>query len=174
MFSESIRVRVSTPSEPIRPGRGFYQLEEDALYVQIGSFDRGRKFFSYLETEQLLLSLDRHGRLIFIEVSLPRRHWKVDQQLTWPTNPRPADIRFPDFRCRIPSPALIGNFNRTVLSIRFGDEEKSEYYYLSETVLLQISNSNHLSAIWISEIEDDLAGRELATFRKHLQESSIP
>ena len=84
MAAQAIKLRISTPTEPIPPGRGFYQLEEDSLYVQIGLFSRDRRFFSYLESKNTRLDFDREGRLIFIEVDLPRRQWPVDLQLTRP------------------------------------------------------------------------------------------
>ncbi len=34
---ESIALKIDTPTGEITPGRGFYQLEEDALYVQVGA-----------------------------------------------------------------------------------------------------------------------------------------
>ena len=49
------KLKISAPIEPIPPGRGFYQLEEDSLLVQVGVFDRRRRFFSYLQSEHVCL-----------------------------------------------------------------------------------------------------------------------
>ena len=67
---EKINLKIETPAGPIPSGRGFYQLDEEILFVQIGLFLNSRKFFSYLETDNLLLDIDRNGRLIFIELDL--------------------------------------------------------------------------------------------------------
>ena len=46
---ESIALKIDTPTGEITPGRGFYQLEEDAQYVQVGAYSRPQNFFNNLE-----------------------------------------------------------------------------------------------------------------------------
>ena len=105
MTVERIRLRIATPIEPVMPGRGFYQLEEDALYVQVGLFSSGRRFYSFLESSNVLFDFDRLGRLIFMEVRVPRRRWEVDTTLEVPAIVQPADIRWLNFRDTIDHPA---------------------------------------------------------------------
>lgn len=73
MAIESIKVRVSTPTEHLLLGRGFYQVDDGTLFVQIGPFQHSRHFFSYLESESVRIDIDCEGRPIFIEVGLPRQ-----------------------------------------------------------------------------------------------------
>jgi hypothetical protein len=92
-----LRARIETPTRTVAPGRGFYQLEEDVLSVQLGPFAGQRQCFSSLESDLVRLDMDRWGRLIGLEVFTPRRQWPV----TDPEPPRiaePADIRWLDFR----------------------------------------------------------------------------
>jgi len=163
---QSARLRISTPTEPISPGRGFYQLEEDALYIQIGLFDPDRRFFSYLESASVGLEFDRSARLIFIEVNQPRRFWEVEDSLAMPVAAEVKDIRWLDFRETIAEPQLTCNSLRTLLRLRFHNGRPWRNYYLADHVIMQVDEQDRLSAIWTDEIEDDLAGREIASFRK--------
>lgn len=162
-------LRITTPTRATEPGRGFYQLEEDALYVQIGSFSSDRKYFSYLESETVRLDLDRSGKLMFIEVSTARRNWPVEKELTPPVNVEPAEIHWLDFRSTIPSPTFSTNPARTMLSLAFSNDERSHSYHLAESVLIDVTEHNRLKAIWITDIIDDLAGAEIAAFRKGMR-----
>ena len=170
MTIQSARLRISTPTEPTAPGRGFYQLEEDALYVQIGAFAPQHRFFSYLESEFVSLQFDHNALLIFIEVTLPRRRWEVADELIMPSVADPADIRWLEFRETIREPRLTTNKTQTRLRLQFTHNSPSRSFYIADHVILQADNSDHLVAIWIDNIEDDLAGQEIAAFRKqHLR-----
>ena len=109
MTVERIRLRIATPIEPVMPGLGFYQLEEDALYVQVGLFSSRRRFYSFLESRNVLFDFDRLGRLIFMEVRVPRRRWQIDATLQAPAVAQPADIRWLNFRDTIIEPRLTAN-----------------------------------------------------------------
>ncbi|MDH4156801.1 MAG: hypothetical protein OEW00_05950 [candidate division Zixibacteria bacterium] len=166
MTIERIKLRIATPIEPIVPGRGFYQLEEDALYVQVGLFSAGRRFYSFLESKNVLLDFDRLGRLIFIEVRAPRRQWKIDSDLKPPAVAQPADIRWLNFRDTIAEPGLFTNCDKSSLLIRFSAETTTHNYYLADSIILRVDAFNRPVSIWADEIVDDLAGLEIAAFRK--------
>ncbi len=174
MALEALKVRISTPTEPIMPGRGFYQLEEDSLYVQIGSFSKKRRFFSYLESDTVRFDLDKEGRLIFIEVAVARCHWKIAPRLKPPAVVEAADIRWLDFRKKIINPVLTSTHNKTLLLLRFVNTTQLRNYYLAETVMAQVDTNNRLAAVWITDIVDDLAGKEIAAFRKMIRGESVP
>ncbi len=169
MALKALKLRISAPSEPILPGRGFYQLEEDSLYVQIGPFSKARRFFSYLESENSRFDLDREGRLIFIEVAVARRHWKIDTDMKLPTVVEPADIRWLDFREKVKNPALLTTAERTCIQLRFSNETPLRNYYLAETVIAQVNSDDMLAALWATDIVDDLAGQQIKAFRKKLR-----
>ncbi len=168
MTVESINLNVSTPTEPIAPGRGFYQLEEEALFVQIGPFSNRRRFYSYLETPGIMLDFDRYGRLIFVEVDIPRRRWSVNKELTPPYVVEAADVRWLNFRNSLPAPAVETNPDRTVLKISFRSAGSPLNYYVAQSVIAQTCPDHRLAALWITDISDDLAGRQISSFRKEL------
>ncbi len=161
------RLRISTPTGPIPSGRGFYQLEEETLYVQIGVFSDSRPYFSYLASTHVRFEIDRHGRLIFIEYSIPRRRWNVDPNLTAPAIIEAADIRWLQFREQITEPDVKTNTTRTNLALCFDDSRPLYNYYLGDAVLVQVNERDRLAAIWILDIVDDLAGQQIGAFRKN-------
>jgi hypothetical protein len=166
MAIEKIKVRVLTPTERLLPGRGFYQVDDDTLFVQIGPFKRSRQFFSYLESESVRLDIDREGRPIFIEIGLPRRHWQVLPDFEIPPAAETADIRFTDFRKTISVPTLLAPPDRRSLLIRFDRPGRSRCYRLADSVIAQVSDDGGLMAVWVMDIVDDFAGQQLAAFRK--------
>ncbi len=163
------KLQISTPIEPTRPGRGFYQLEEEALYVQVGPFARDRRFFSYLESEHVRFDIDRKGRLIFIEIDLPRRRWHVDTAVAKPRVVQPADIRWLDFRKRVGNPKVLTNKSRTELMLIFSDSPFTHNFHLADSVIAMVTGENQLAAIWVGDITDDLAGLGLAAFRRDMR-----
>jgi hypothetical protein len=169
---ETAQLRVTTPTEPIVPGRGFYQLEEDMLYVQVGLFNMTRRFYSWLESPTVRLELDREGRLIFIEVSRPRRQWPVDENLAPPDRAEIADVRWLDFRRQISEPELQTNRRRSMLRIVFSNRPVASSYYLAHEVILQADERHQPVAIWVCQIEDDLAGHEIGLWRKRCRKLS--
>ena len=148
------------------PGRGFYQLEEESLFVQIGQFHRYGQYFSYLESDNFRIDIDREGHPIFLEINLPRRHWTLDSDFHVPTGIIPADIRFLDFRKQITSPEVITCSDRTAILLKFLPADQTSVYYISSNILFEVSPANELASIWITDIIDDFAGQELAHFRK--------
>ena len=162
---ESIALKIDTPTGETTPGRGFYQLEEDALYVQVGTYSKHQKFFNYLESDWVRFDIDKDGRLIFIEVSIPRRRWELSTQISPPTIAEPADIRWLDFRSRIAEPRLLTNKNQTHLLIDFTSPHSWRWFTLAESVFVQTDHENRLAAVVVADIEDDLAGAQIAAFR---------
>ena len=160
------KLRIETPTGPLLTGRGFYQLEEESLYVQIAPFEKTRRFFSFLEAPNVRLDLDKQGRLLFIEVNLARRHWTVDPDLEPPESALPADIRWLDFRETIDAPEIFTDQRRLTMLLRFSKENIAASHLLVRNVIVETDHDNNLAAIWITDITDDLAGREISAFRK--------
>jgi hypothetical protein len=169
MAVSSLKVEVSTPVERISRGRGFYQLEEDELYLPIiHSPEKRERFFSYLDSENVSLHLDRSGRLIFIELFLPRRRWPVKENLVPPEKADPADIRFLDFRENFPNPTVFSDIDRGRLMICLRRKSAKFNYFLAENIIAQVDSDRRLTAIWVSDIIDDLAGQEISAWRKSI------
>ncbi len=172
---KTIKVNVATPSVAIPRGRGFYQLEEDELYLPvIQNPAQKARFFSYLESDNVSLQFDRDGRLIFIEVAVPRRNWTERQEFAIPDKVRTADIRFLDFRDSLSKPEIFCDPSRQSLMLRFAHSSTGPCYYLAENLIAQIDSQNRLIAIWVTDIIDDLAGREIAAWRKAVYGRKAP
>ncbi len=169
MSLDSITLRISTPTEPLAPGRGFYQLEEDILFVQIGKFSSKHRFYSYIESDNLRLDIDKSGHLIFLEYRIPRRQWTVDENLLAPTALQSTDIRWIDFREKVKDPVVTTNKKRTKVCFSFSNANPDYSFLLAESVFLQVDKDKQLVAIWIDDITDDIAGREIAAFRKKVR-----
>jgi hypothetical protein len=163
------KIAVRTPTEQIPVGRGFYQLEEDSLYVQVAPWDREHRFFSFLESDQVRLDIDKNGVLLFIEVTLPRRNWETVALLEIPTQHQPGDVRWADFRQQMVSPRLVADRTREHLRIIFSESQSVATYEIAQSILVQADDDNLVTGIWIADILDDLAGQEIAHFRNAMQ-----
>ncbi len=173
MPSKALKTRITTPTGIVPYGRGFYQLEEEELYLPIEYPGERPHFFSYLESDTVSLHLDRDGRLIFVELTLPRRRWRVKENLVGPEQAAPADIRFLDFRENYEKPTILCDRRREKLMIRFSKGPSTGNYYLAENLIGQFDRQDQLVAIWVSDITDDLAGREIAAWRKLMRNRSL-
>ncbi|UCD95512.1 MAG: hypothetical protein JSU69_05535, partial [Candidatus Zixiibacteriota bacterium] len=172
MPSKALNIRVSTPAGEIPRGRGFYQVEEEELHVPVEYPPLRTRFYSFLDSETLSLHLDREGRLIFIEIPLPVRQWKVRGNLVSPERAEPANIRFLDFREIIESPPVFCDPTRENVMIRFSRSASTRNVYLAENVIAQTNADCQLNAIWISDIVGDFAGRGLAAWRRMIHRLS--
>lgn len=166
MSISDIRLRIAAPTEETPPGRGFYQLEEDCLHVHVGWLSRRRRFFSFLESEYVRMDFDREGRLIFIEVTKPRRQWSVDRAAVPPYPVLPADVRWLDFRASISEPRLLTPADHGALLLCFHPTDVVRSYRIAECVCVQADAGQRLVSLWIDNLVDDLAGRGIAGFRK--------
>jgi hypothetical protein len=169
MPQPGIKLRISAPTDLFLQGRGFYQLEEDSLYVHLEPASPKSHFFSYLEAPNFRLDLDHAGRLLFLELNAGRHTWTVTDDLDIPTSSGYADIRWLDFRRQITSPTLATNKDRTSLAITFDPAPIDRSFRLSPSVIIQTTQEDCLRSIIVTEIVDDLAGQEIAAFRKELR-----
>ncbi|PKK84690.1 MAG: hypothetical protein CVT49_02380 [candidate division Zixibacteria bacterium HGW-Zixibacteria-1] len=162
------KIHVSAPTGVIPSGRGFYQLEEEELYLAVEYPGERPSFFSYLESDTLSFHLDREGRLIFIELLLPRRRWLVKENLIIPERAESADLRFLDFRSPFERPVVFCDRTRQNLMIRFSRGPAVNNYFLAQNLIAQLNTSYRLVALWVSDIVDDVAGREIYSWRKEV------
>ena len=177
MALDKIRVQIFNPSASLRCGHGFYQVEEDSLFVQLGQFSQSNRFFSYLESKDILLHINKYGQLIFVELNMPKRQWKTDPGFSLPITFTETDLLFVDFRKKIKAPSITSNKNKTLIKLHFETDNKIDNssdssYLLSENVIAQVSKEQTLSSIFITGITDDFAGRELKKFRKRITGSA--
>jgi hypothetical protein len=175
VLPDNIKVTIHTPAEVLYFSRGFYQVEEDSLYVPI--FPGGR-FFSYLDSPQLTLDVDRKGQLLFIQVHMPRRSWTRRKDLKPPSGAEPADIRLLNFRNSLPNSRLDTSADRSILRISFFEETSSgkggtkrsnEIYQVAEDLVFEVTPEKELASIWITSIKHDRAAKGMAAWRKRLK-----
>ncbi|MDF1545432.1 MAG: hypothetical protein P1R58_10050 [bacterium] len=165
-MSEPVRIRILPPTGPLLPGRGFYQLEEDALYFQVGGFTQPLPFFSYLESESVRYDINRRGHLLFVEVSIPRRRWEVDPTFTEPVGSDQARVVFLDFRQPIRQPKIKTNQTRESIRLEYSSDTGTHTFQLAANLFLAVNNSGHLVAVTMTSLVDDIAGQELTSFRR--------
>lgn len=166
---ESIKVTVKTPADLMRFSRGFYQVEEDILYIPI--FPGGR-FFSFLDSAQITIDVDRKGRLLFIQVMIPRRQWRIRRTLKPPDKPEPADIRFLGFRDSIPPAQIESTPDHSCLRILFAHQSGTMSYGVAEHLIFDVTADGKLSTIWLTAVGDDRAARGMAAWRRQMTEAS--
>jgi hypothetical protein len=166
MPDASLKVVINAPSRPKQPGRGFYQLDEDALFVPVGIYAADRRFFSSIESEHVRLDCDKTGELLFIEVTLPRKLWRVDGVLSPPMHAATADLRWLDFRAQMPNPPVLSDEKRSLVCIVFSDRPPATAYQLAEAVIVEVSKNLRVCRIWITDIIDDVGGKEISAFRR--------
>lgn len=169
MSADAIRLRIAPPTDLFPLGKGFYQLEEDALYVQFQPAEVHAQVFSYLESDNFRLDLDQAGRLLFIELTSPRHTWTIDTTLTLPSSLGFADIRCLEFRQRISAPRLSTDPSRSIVALSFSSAPIDRSFRIADSVILQTSPGDTLSRLIITDIVDDLAGRHIAAFRQSLR-----
>jgi hypothetical protein len=164
---KKVAIAIKTPVALPPAGRGFYQVEEELLYVPV--FPSG-EFFSYLDSQQLQIDIDRVGRLLFMHVLVPRRQWRVDRNLRAPADAAEADIRFLDFRSKLPEAGLSCNPDRSLLRIRFQSIRKVTSYRPADHLIVDMAPDNTVAAIWVTAIDDDRAARGMAAWRVQVRE----
>ena len=168
-------IQVRTPAENGKKtpfGRGFYQLEEESLYLPIEYRDQ-KRFYSYLDSETVSLHLDRAGRLIFIEVDLPRRRWDIKENFIPPEIVKPGEARFLDFRKSLKKPQIFCDCNRDNLLILFDTQPAEQNISLADNLIAQITSNGLLTAIWAFDFTDDMAGREIASWRRSIHKTPL-
>ncbi len=165
--SKKIAIAIKTPVAFPPASRGFYQVEEEVLYVPV--YPSG-EFFSYLDSPQLQIDVDRIGRLLFMHVLVPRRQWRVNRNLHVPSGAAEADIRFLDFRRKLPDANLLSNADRSILRVRFQTVRSAIAYRLADHLIINLAPDNTLASIWVTEIDDDRAARGMAVWRAQAKE----
>ena len=168
----SLKLRISTPVQPIPHGLGFYQIEEESLHVQLGGGFEFRRFFSYIDSPVSRFDLDRQGHLMFLELPVSKRQWEIVEELPSSEMVEPADIRWLVFRKSIAAPKLFTDQNHSRLLVQFSDEPVQCYYYLADSVIVQVSACRNAVGIMINEIVNDSAGKKIAQFRRALSGNS--
>ena len=166
MSSPYIQLKINTPIGPTKSGRGFYQLDEESLFVQIGLFTEQKHFFNYLESKTVLFDLDRTGQLIFIEVFKAKRHWVVDESITSPRGAEIADIRWLNFREQIPESVIKTNKLHDTIKIEFVANNTPLYFILAESIIIETDLSHRLTAVWVTSFDEDAGGQHIQQFRR--------
>lgn len=160
------RIVIQTPAPELRFSRGFYQVEEDSLYVP---FYPARTFFSYLDSDQVSLQTDNKGQLVFLQLLLPRASWNVTPKPACPEATVTADIRLLDFREQLPKVTVETTADKSTVRLAFAAASTTAAYRLTDSVMCEVTPDARLAAFWITEIEDDRAAAGMAAWRKQMK-----
>ena len=183
------RVQIQTPAAKSYYSRGFYQIEEDILYVPIVP---GERFFSYLDSAEILLpdkksamfsaenepppigrislDIDRSGHLLFLCILTPQKHWRRTRTLLPPSPLESADVRFIDFRQTVSTAEIETNDDGSLLRVSLSGEQKNTPYQIAENLIFEISSDSRLAAIWILQVTSDRAARGMAEWRREISD----
>ncbi len=158
---------IQTPAFEARFSRGFYQVEEESLYIPLHP---ARKFFSYLDSDRISLQIDNRGQLVFLQLMVPRIQWKRISDFAVPEPSLTADIRFLDFREQLPDVVVEASSEDTAVCFRFASLSGGGIYRLTDTMVCEVTSGAHLAALWISAIEDDRAALKMAAWRRQIRQ----
>lgn len=180
--SRGIAVKVKTPAEISLFSRGFYQVEEDCLYVPV--YPAGT-FYSYVDAKRVDKStgddsgdmsrvhfsfdIDREGRLLFIKVSTPRRFWKIKDKMDLPAPLESADLRFLTFRASVGGAGIFYSPAQSTVFLRLNQDKIANTYMVTDNIIAGVSPNNFLAALWVSDITEDRAAQNMAQWRKELR-----
>ncbi|MGH8016095.1 MAG: hypothetical protein ACREBV_07890, partial [Candidatus Zixiibacteriota bacterium] len=114
--------------------------------------------------------LDKEGRLVFFELTLPKRQWKVVDSLEIPNNVEPADVRWLNFRKNIESPDVTTDKSKSQIYLKLSDETPEMNYYLADKVVVRVASYGTACGILVTEVIDDSAGRKFAEFRRRISD----
>ncbi len=179
-------VNISTPAKVERFSRGFYQLDEEMLYVPIYP---GGQFYSFLDATEidsnkpndplLNFDIDRAGNLTFIKLNLARAKWPVKKQIDQPATTLSAEVHFRQFREQISSFELVTNKSKDYLCLIFRSQnepkeateakENLATYRIADNIIIELSAGAEISRLWILEIVEDRGARQMAAWRKKLR-----
>jgi len=169
-----VRLKLITPAENHIHSRGFYQEEEESLYVPLYP---GGRFFSYLDGDNIRLDIDNKGRLLFLSLNIPRRRWIKVPRLRFPAVPGSASMKIINFRDRLPRARIYSSLNIQNLHISLFKEPVENTYQLTPSLLIETGTNNNLTGFWIKGVEEDRAALKMAAWRKHMkdeQEKNVP
>jgi hypothetical protein len=162
-----IKVVVKSPAPKHPHSRGFYQVEENILYVPLYP---GGRFYSYLDSPQAIFDVDNRGRVLFFQILTPRNRWIIQNGIKPPTGLNQADIRFLDFRATLPEMRVETSSNQSWLRFVFSEDGKTLSYSVAEDLIFEITSDSTLAAIWLTAIEADRAARAMAAWRKQIRD----
>lgn len=164
---ESIKVLITSPAELKTFSRAFYQMEERYLIVAIHPAGR---FYSYLDSPQLHLDIDKRGSLLSIQILVPRNDWIVNKQLNVPETNSYSDLRFAGFRQSLPEAVIETDTKKGIVHIIFSDHSaEKQTYSITDQLYVDIYQSEILAGFWILKVIDDRASLKLAEWRKGMK-----
>jgi len=157
-----IRLAISE-TEKIPSARGFYDNMENSLNMVIKA--RG-KFYSYVQGKDYSLDLDRRGKILGIEIYVPREEWIVDRELVPPAKCEMRQIQVLEHRVEVEPKGFYTNEAKNLACIRFTSEKISYFYKVAQNLLFEVNVLEELSAVWILNLEEDYGFKKEMKYRK--------
>jgi len=155
-------------AQRVPQARGFYDTLEESLNIVIKA--RG-KFYSYIQGQHYSVDLDRRGRLLGIEIFLPRKEWIVKSDLMISNDCPPRQISILEHRLEVEPLGIFTTHNRNICRLAFTEEKISYKYRVAQNVIFEVNVLDELSAIWMLNLEDDFGFKKEMDFRKGISPS---
>lgn len=144
-------------------GKAFYDNFEKVLNFAIKS--RG-KFYSYIQSDQFSIDLDRRGNILNIEVNIGKEFWEIDPSLRPPENCPYQKLRFLDHRLDILGETFYTDESASFLYISFTNDKHFKTCEIARNLLAEVNLVNEIAGLWILDIEDDYGFKNEMAYRK--------
>ena len=139
----------------------FYDEESDTLSVNILPFE---PYHSFLESEDIRIDTDEHGRPVFIEVNRARERWLVDPGFAVPVPETGGTLCFRETRRRFSRGEIRADQRGENVCLKFLARQGKQVTRLGDNLLAETADG-FLVAIWVLGIELDFGERKQAKWR---------
>lgn len=148
------------------PCRAFYDEIGDTMSV--GIKQKG-KFSSYVEGENFSFDLTKDGKLLNIDVWLPRGKWTVEKTIHPPEHFDKENVKILDSRLKTEPIAYITDAKKTLLYIRFAAERIARFVSPVNSLIFELNAKSQLVGLWITQIEEDINFQKESEWRRSIK-----
>jgi hypothetical protein len=146
--------------------RAFYDRIGDTMSV--GIKQKG-KFHSSIEGEDFSLDLTKDGKLLNIDIWIPRNDWTIDKNIHPPEEFSKESIIFPESKVRAEAIGYMTNAARNLLYVRFSSERIARFVSPGSSLIFELNAKNQLVGFWITQIEEDINFQKESEWRRSIK-----
>lgn len=157
---------LSAPLSRPLPCKAFYDLVGDTLSV--GIKQRG-KFKRSIDGEEFSFDLTRDGKLLNIDVWLPRNVWETEKAIHPPEDTDLEMVRFASTDAEVDAPHFLTNEARSLLYLQFSRQRVARFLAPAKPLIFELNSQNDLVGLWILEIEDDINFQKEGLWRQSVR-----
>ena len=160
-----IQLKTSEIARPF-PFRAFYDSTGDTLSV--GIKQKG-KFGISIEADDISFDLTKDGKLLNIDVWIPRKNWTVDKAIHPPEEIEKASVVFVSKKVQTEPIAYVTDPKKTLLCIRFASERVSRFITPATSLIFELNAKDQLIGLWITQIEEDINFQKESEWRRSIK-----